>query len=130
MLAMALIGWGKRIPLRARLREISADLVTLIFGVAVFLVWAGLVEAFLSQYHEPIIPYSVKIVFGLVELVLLILFLAKSGTTRSAESGCQENPSATSGRGMMTNELGRPASPSPMPVPTESGLEERAGERR
>jgi uncharacterized membrane protein SpoIIM required for sporulation len=80
MLAMALIGWGKRIPLRARLREISADLVTLIFGVAVFLVWAGFVEAFLSQYHEPIIPYSVKIAFGLVELVLLILFLSKSGT--------------------------------------------------
>ena len=79
MLAFALIGWGKRVPLRARLREISKDLVTLIFGVAVLLVWAGLVEAFLSQYHEPIIPYSAKIGFGLIELVLLILFLMKSG---------------------------------------------------
>jgi uncharacterized membrane protein SpoIIM required for sporulation len=80
MLAMALIGWGRRIPLRTRLREVSADLVTLIFGVGVFLVWAGFVEAFLSQYHEPFIPYSVKIAFGLVELVLLILFLSKSGS--------------------------------------------------
>ncbi len=80
MLAMALIGWGKRIPLRARLREISSDLVTLIFGVGVFLVWAGFVEAFLSQYHEPVIPYSVKIAFGLVELILLVLFLSKSGS--------------------------------------------------
>ncbi len=79
MLALALIGWGKRIPLQARLREISRDLVTLIFGVGLLLVWAGFVEAFLSQYHEPVIPYSVKIAFGLVELVLLVLFLAKSG---------------------------------------------------
>jgi uncharacterized membrane protein SpoIIM required for sporulation len=83
MLAMALIGWGKRIPLRDRLREVSGDLVTLIFGVAVFLVWAGFIEAFLSQYHEPVIPYSVKIAFGLVELVLLILYLSKSGTRPS-----------------------------------------------
>ena len=80
MLAFALIGWGKRIPLRTRLREISTDLVTLIFGVGVLLVWAGFVEAFLSQYHEPVIPYSAKIAFGLVELLLLILFLAKSGS--------------------------------------------------
>jgi uncharacterized membrane protein SpoIIM required for sporulation len=84
MLALALIGWGKRIPLQARLREISRDLVTLIFGVALLLVWAGFVEAFLSQYHEPVIPYSVKIAFGLVELVLLSLFLAKSGETSKA----------------------------------------------
>lgn len=80
MLALALIGWGRRTPLRARLREISQDLVTLIFGVAVLLVWAGLVEAFLSQYHEPIIPYLAKIVFGLIELVLLSVYLARSGS--------------------------------------------------
>src|SRR5438445_287994 len=65
--------------LRARLRQVSRDLVTLIFGVAVLLVWAGFVEAFLSQYHEPIIPYWAKILFGAVELCLLALFLAKSG---------------------------------------------------
>jgi uncharacterized membrane protein SpoIIM required for sporulation len=81
MLAVALIGWGKRIPLRTRLREISRDLVTLIFGVGVLLVWAGMVEAFLSQYHEPVLPYSVKITFGLVELGLLVLYLSRSGAT-------------------------------------------------
>jgi len=80
VLALALIGWGKRINLRARLRVVSKDLVTLIFGVALLLVWAGFVEAFLSQYHEPVIPYFVKITFGAVELVLLVLFLSKSGT--------------------------------------------------
>jgi Uncharacterized membrane protein len=79
MLAVALIGWGKRVPLRARLRDISQDLVTLIFGVGLLLVWAGFVEAFLSQYHEPVIPYMAKIAFGLVELVLLFLFLGRSG---------------------------------------------------
>ena len=63
----------------ARLREVSRDIVTLIFGVGLLLVWAGFVEAFLSQYHEPVIPYDAKIAFGLVELVLLMLFLAKSG---------------------------------------------------
>ena len=81
MLALALVGWGNRIPLKARLREVSRDIVTLIFGVAVLLIWAGCVEAFLSQYHEPVIPYSAKIAFGLVELGLLILFLWKSGTS-------------------------------------------------
>src|SRR3989454_899201 len=83
ILALALIGWGKRISLQARLREVSQDLVTLIFGLGLLLVWAGFVEAFLSQYHEPVIPYSAKIAFGLVELGVLILFLAKSGTTEA-----------------------------------------------
>jgi len=86
MLAQALVGRGQRLPLRARLRAVSNDLVTLIFGVGLLLVWAGFVEAFLSQYHEPIIPYSAKIAFGLVELVLLFLFLFKSGTTQAPPS--------------------------------------------
>jgi uncharacterized membrane protein SpoIIM required for sporulation len=79
VLAFALVGWGERSTLRARLRIVSRDVVTLVFGVGLLLVWAGIVEAFLSQYHEPVLPYSVKIAFGLVELGLLTLFLAKSG---------------------------------------------------
>jgi uncharacterized membrane protein SpoIIM required for sporulation len=62
-----------------RFRKISGDLVTLIFGVAVMLVWAGIIEAFFSQYHEPIIPYGVKIGFGMVEIIFLTLFFSKSG---------------------------------------------------
>jgi uncharacterized membrane protein SpoIIM required for sporulation len=85
MLALALIGRGSRASLKTRLREISDDIVTLIFGVGVLLVWAGFIEAFLSQYHEPIIPYEVKIAFGAVELILLSLFLAKSGAGKKAE---------------------------------------------
>jgi uncharacterized membrane protein SpoIIM required for sporulation len=81
VLANALIGWGQRTSLRTRLRAISRDLVTLIAGAAIFLVWAGFVEAFLSQYHEPIVPYGVKIGFGSAELALLFLFLSKCGKT-------------------------------------------------
>jgi len=99
VLALALIGWGTRAPLRARLREVSRDLVTLIFGAGLLLVWAGFVEAFLSQYHEPIIPYEAKIAFGLVELVLLFSFLAKSGSKepgfpvpRSGFAGVERKP--------------------------------------
>ena len=79
VLAGALVGWGKRVTLTARLRAVSRDLVTLIFGVTLMLVWAGIIEAFLSQYHEPVIPYPAKIAFGAVELVLLVLFLGKCG---------------------------------------------------
>ena len=86
MLAFAIIGRGNRSPFRARLRGISGDVVTLIFGVGLMLVWAGFIEAFLSQYHEPIIPYTAKIAFGCVELILLILFYAKSGTGKKSDS--------------------------------------------
>jgi uncharacterized membrane protein SpoIIM required for sporulation len=81
ILGGTLIGWGRSASLRSRLRAVAPDLVTLIFGVAVLLVWAGLVESFLSQYHEPVIPYSFKIIFGLVELCLLSLLLGKSGSS-------------------------------------------------
>ena len=84
ILARALIGRGQRLTLRARMRSVSQDLITLIFGVALFLVWAGIVEAFLSQYHEPVIPYTVKIGFGLVEFTLLCAFLSQSGKRAEA----------------------------------------------
>lgn len=83
ILALALIGRGTRQPMKARLRTASKDVVTLIAGVALMLIWAGFVEAFLSQYHEPVIPYSAKIAFGTVELLLLVAFLAFAGRTRT-----------------------------------------------
>jgi len=82
VLAGALIGWGKRIPLRTRLRKVSADIVTLIFGIALMLTWAGFIEAFVSQYHEPVIPYAVKTGFALVEFIALVLFLGLEGLKR------------------------------------------------
>ena len=57
------------------MRAIGPDLMMIIYGFAVMLVWAGVVESFLSQYHEPVIRYWQKIVFGLVELTALVWFL-------------------------------------------------------
>jgi uncharacterized membrane protein SpoIIM required for sporulation len=85
MLAYALIGWGSRVRRADRLRAIWHDLVSLAAGLAAMLVWAGIVEAFLSQYHEPVISYGMKISFGLVEAALLTLFLARAGS--AAEKG-------------------------------------------
>jgi uncharacterized membrane protein SpoIIM required for sporulation len=79
ILAGALIGWGEPLTLRMRLRKIATDLVTLIVGVAIMLVWAGIIEAFFSQYHQPVIPYAAKIGFGMMELIILTLFLSKAG---------------------------------------------------
>ena len=68
-------GWRDGRPWSERLRAVRGDLASLAGGMAVMLVWAGIVESFLSQYHEPVLPYSVKIGFGFVELLLLTLFL-------------------------------------------------------
>ena len=79
VIAYALIGWGSRKSRSERLREVSRDVMSLAGGAAAMLVWAGIVESFISQYHEPVLPYGLKISFGLVELALLILFLSWAG---------------------------------------------------
>jgi uncharacterized membrane protein SpoIIM required for sporulation len=79
VLGYALIGWGTRKPRQQRLRAVSPDLVTLASGIALMLVWAGIVEAFFSQYHEPVVPYALKIAFGVLEALLLTLFLTRGG---------------------------------------------------
>ncbi len=79
ILAGAMIGWERRLSLKGRLRAVAPELVTLLCGLAMMLVWAGIVEAFFSQYHAPIIPYHAKITFGAVELMALGLFFGLSG---------------------------------------------------
>jgi len=78
--ASALIGKGDRDPMAIRMRKAAPDVATLIGGLAILLVWAGIIESFLSQYHEPAIPYAAKIAFGTLQLLLLFTFLAISGT--------------------------------------------------
>lgn len=79
VLARALIGGGRRGGMRIRLREVAADLSHLALGLAVLLVWAGIVEAFFSQLHEPAVPYAVKITFGVVQLAALAAWLRYAG---------------------------------------------------
>jgi uncharacterized membrane protein SpoIIM required for sporulation len=93
ILAGALIGWGRRISLKKRLRTVAPELVTLLGGLAVMLIFAGIVEAFFSQYHEPIIPYDAKIMFGVLELIALILFFGLSGKSKEKRDATDEHPS-------------------------------------
>lgn len=86
VLANALIGWGDRTPRGARLRAVSGDVLALAGGAALMLVWAGIVEAFLSQYHEPVLPYALKMAFGVAELGLLTLYLARAGAEKGTDA--------------------------------------------
>lgn len=89
ILARAMIGRGDRAPLGARLRAVSKDVMTIIGGVAVMLVWAGIVESYMSQHHEPRLPYWIKIAFGSLELVALTVFLS-SAWWRERMAGAKE----------------------------------------
>ena len=79
ILAGALIGFGDDTARADRLRTVAADLFTIVAGAAGLLVWAGMVEAFISQYHQPVIPYALKIAFGACELSALSIFLGWAG---------------------------------------------------
>lgn len=78
VIARAMFGWGTNLRLRQRLARIRDDLLTLVGGAALMLIWAGLVESFLSQYHGPQI-YPWKIAFGLVQVAVLAGFLGFCG---------------------------------------------------
>ncbi|MEM7698937.1 MAG: stage II sporulation protein M, partial [Verrucomicrobiota bacterium] len=67
VIAHAVFGWGTNLGLRERLSRIRSDLLTLVGGAALLLVWAAIIESFLSQYHDPDF-YPWKIGFGLLQL--------------------------------------------------------------
>ena len=79
VLGGALLPRGRRAPLRRRLREVRADLLILVAGLSAMLVWAAIIEAFLSQRHAPVIPYAWKIAVGVAQGVALVLFLERAG---------------------------------------------------
>ncbi len=79
VLARALIGWGDPMRRAERLRAVWGDVLTLAAGAALMLVWAGIVEAFVSQHHQPVLPYSLKIAFGCGEFILLGLYFWRAG---------------------------------------------------
>lgn len=83
VIARTMFGWGTNLRLHQRLARIRGDLLTLIAGAVLMLVWAGLVESFLSQYHGPEV-YAMKIGFGLVQLTALVLYLTLCGRRKPA----------------------------------------------
>ena len=79
VLAGALIGWGERASARrtaARRRARSARHRP---GRRGLLVWAGIVEAFVSQYHQPVLPYGAQDRVRILEMAALSIFLARVG---------------------------------------------------
>jgi hypothetical protein len=61
------------------------------------LLWAGFIESYLSQYHEPALPYWLKITFGVIELVLLVAFFTLAGRT-ARDSSMHPAETARTGR--------------------------------
>ena len=72
-----------RLLLRRRedrdVRHSMREWLVLVAGLALMLVWAGLIEAFFSQHHAPVVPYGLKLAVGAAELVLLTLYLLMIG---------------------------------------------------
>ena len=94
VLAGALFGRGQGAGLAARLRAAAPDVVTLCAGAALMLVWAGLVEAFVSQYHEPVLPYALKIGFGVVEGAVVVWYWGWCGRRARAREIPNPKPPA------------------------------------
>lgn len=72
-----------RLLLRRRedrdMRSSMHEWLLLVAGLAMMLVWAGLMEAFFSQHHAPVLPYGFKVAIGAAELVLLATYLLFTG---------------------------------------------------
>jgi uncharacterized membrane protein SpoIIM required for sporulation len=75
-----------RQSLLSRMQGIRQDVLRLLGGVVALLIWAGLIESFFSQFHAPALPYSVKITFGVIQSILLVLYLRIAGRTSGEPS--------------------------------------------
>ena len=77
-----------RLLLRRRedrdMRRAMREWLLLIAGLAMMLIWAGMMEAFFSQHHAPVLPYGFKVAVGAAELVLLTVYLLLIGQRESA----------------------------------------------
>jgi uncharacterized membrane protein SpoIIM required for sporulation len=60
-------------------RQSMREWLVLVAGLAMMLVWAGIMEAFFSQHHAPVLPYGFKVAVAIAELVLLTIYLLLIG---------------------------------------------------
>jgi uncharacterized membrane protein SpoIIM required for sporulation len=79
LLASALIGRGGGEDLEQRFRGAAKDAAHIAGLVVLLLIWAGIVEAFLSQQHGALVSYPLKIAFGSLQLLALGLYIGFSG---------------------------------------------------
>lgn len=86
-----------RLLLRRRedrnMRRAMREWLLLVGGLAIMLVWAGIMEAFFSQHHAPVLPYGFKVAVGAAELVLLTVYLLLIGQRASAAEAQVSVPS-------------------------------------
>lgn len=86
-----------RIMLRRRedrnVRESMTEWLLLVAGLALMLVWAGIMEAFFSQHHEPALPYGFKIAVSIGELALLTAYLLMTGRRERSIAATKEGVS-------------------------------------
>lgn len=61
------------------MRRSMTEWLLLVVGLAMMLTWAGIMEAFFSQHHAPVLPYQFKVAVGAAELVLLAIYLGMIG---------------------------------------------------
>ncbi|PTX99731.1 hypothetical protein DB346_18095 [Verrucomicrobia bacterium LW23] len=87
LLGSAIVGWGQRAVFSQRMRAVLPDMLTLLGGMAILLIWAGIVEAFFSQFHEPVLPYAVKILFGIVQLTAVTFYFTRVGKGAEESAG-------------------------------------------
>ena len=64
-------------------RQSMREWLLLVAGLAMMLVWAGLMEAFFSQHHAPVLPYGFKVAVGAAELLLLTIYLLLIGSRKT-----------------------------------------------
>ena len=74
-------------------RQSMREWLVLVAGLAMMLVWAGIMEAFFSQHHAPVLPYGFKVAVAAAELLLLTIYLLLIGRR---ESGAEARSNARS----------------------------------
>ena len=86
-----------RLLLRRRedrdVRQSMREWLVLVAGLAMMLVWAGIMEAFFSQHHAPVLPYGFKVAVAAAELVLLTLYLLLIGRKEIGDQARSTVPS-------------------------------------